>query len=86
MDRRVQRFYYETIGPYWPAERRHVEDGYRSLMFPFKETSLSPIAIEVWWALDDLVGYLNTWSAVRAAEQALGSNPVESFRDDLREE
>src|SRR5687768_2271501 len=55
MDRRVQRFYHETIGPYWPAERRHVEDGYRSLMFPFKETRLSPLAIEVWWALDDLV-------------------------------
>lgn len=40
VDREVQRFYYETIGPYWPAERRHVEEGYRSLPFPFQEVSL----------------------------------------------
>lgn len=86
VDRAVQRFYHQTIGPYWPAERRHVEDGYRSLTFPFHETLLSPLAIEAWWALDDLVGYISTWSAVSAAEHALGSKLMEGFRDELRHE
>jgi SAM-dependent methyltransferase len=84
MEPHIQRFYYETIGPYWPVERRHVEDGYRSLTFPFEEVSLPLLAIEVWWTLDDLAGYINTWSAVRAAHEALGSNPVERLREDLR--
>lgn len=86
IDRIVQRFYYETIGPYWPAERRHVEEGYRNLPFPFCETRIPKLAIEVSWRLEDLVGYVNTWSAVKAAEKALGLNPVEHFRDELRKE
>lgn len=84
VDPLVQRFYYETIGPYWPRERRHVEDGYRSLPFPFQETRLPDLAIEVTWRLDDLVGYINTWSAVRAAEKALGMNPSGQFEEELR--
>ena len=83
-DPAVQRFYYDTIGPYWPAERRHVEDGYRGLPFPFHETRLPDLAIEVSWTLDDLVGYINTWSAVRAAEKALGTNPAVEFEQELR--
>lgn len=82
----VQHFYYDTIGSYWPAERRHVEDGYRSLPFPFKEVALPPLAIEVQWCLDDLIGYLNTWSAVKAAEKALGSNPVDALAEILLKE
>jgi len=86
VDLAVQRFYYDTVGPYWPAERRHVEDGYRSLPFPFKEVALAPLAIQAQWCLDDLIGYLHTWSAVKAAEKALGSNPVEALADILRKE
>ena len=84
VDPLVQRFYHETIGPYWPAERRHVEDGYRGLPFPFQETRLADLAIEVTWTLDDLVGYINTWSAVKAAEKAFGANPATKFDQELR--
>lgn len=84
VDDAVQRFYYETIGPYWPPERRHVEGGYRNLPFPFKEVALPPLAIDVDWGLDDLIGYIGTWSAVKAAVKATGSNPVEALDLTLR--
>lgn len=86
VDSALQHFYYETISPYWPAERRHVEDGYRSLPFPFEEIAFPPLAIDVQWNLDDLIGYLNTWSAVKAAEEASGSNPAEALAATLRKE
>ncbi len=86
VDQIVQRFYYETIAPYWPAERRHVEEGYRSLPFPFPETRLPYLAIEVSWQLEDLVGYVNPWSAVKAAEKVLGSSPVMELEEELRKE
>lgn len=79
----LQNFYSEIVGPYWPPERRHVEDGYRSLPFPFREIAAPPLAIEVSWTLDALLGYVDTWSAVRGAEKALGRAPVESFRQDM---
>lgn len=86
MNQQVQRFYRETVGSYWPPERRHVEDGYRCLIFPFREIDVSPLNMEAWWDLDDLVGYIGTWSAVKAAEEALGSSVLEPFRDEIAHE
>ncbi|MFJ3055370.1 class I SAM-dependent methyltransferase [Herbaspirillum sp. NPDC087042] len=84
IDEIVQKFYYQTIGPYWPPERRHVEEGYASLAFPFAPLDLPPLAIEVQWNVDDLIGYIHTWSAVKAAQKALGGNPADDFATELR--
>jgi SAM-dependent methyltransferase len=85
VDAIVQHFYRRTVAPYWPPERRHVEDGYRSLPFPFRETSLPPMTIDVDWRLEDVIGYVGTWSAVGAARQALGVDPVDAFAVELAE-
>ncbi|MGO4573862.1 class I SAM-dependent methyltransferase [Microvirga sp. 2TAF3] len=79
----IQHFYKDVIGPYWPPERRHVEEGYRAFDFPFKELSPPPLAIEVQWRVADFIGYAETWSAVRGTEKALGREPVESFQREL---
>ena len=39
--------------------------------------------IEVSWSLADLLGYVDTWSAVRGAEKAIGRTPIEAFRAQL---
>jgi SAM-dependent methyltransferase len=79
----LQKFYSSIVGPYWPPERHHVEEGYRSLPFPFDELQAPPLWIEVSWSLFDLLGYVDTWSAVRGAEKALGSAPIEAFRAEV---
>ena len=83
IDSTIQHFYQDVVGPYWPPERRYVEEGYRSFAFPFDEITLPPLAIEVNWRAQDLIGYARTWSATRAAEKALGAAPVEAFTRDL---
>ncbi len=79
----VQHFYRNVAGPYWPPERRHVEEGYRSLPFPFAEFVAPDLAITVAWRLPDLVGYVETWSALRGLETAVGRAPVDAFQDAL---
>ena len=79
----VKHFYWKVVGPYWPPERRHVEEGYRSFDFPFAEFAAPPLAIEAAWTFDALTGNVDTWSAVKAAEKALGRAPVERFREQL---
>lgn len=79
----IQHFYRNVVGPYWPPERRHVESGYREFDFPFEELQAPPLAIEVRWRAAELIGYADTWSAVRGAEKALGRGPIEAFGQDL---
>lgn len=81
----VQRFYHDVVGPYWPPERRHVEAGYRSLPFPFPEIAAPDLAITVAWSLADLLGYVETWSALRGLENAVGRGPVDAFHAALAE-
>ena len=80
----VRHFYDAVVGPYWPPERRHVEDGYRALPFPFAEIDGPDLAITVAWSLDDLTGYIETWSALRGLEKAVGRAPVAAFHAALR--
>lgn len=72
----LDRFYYETVGDCWPPERRHVENGYADLAFPFRELAPPVCAMAVDWNLDDLAGYLRSWSAVSRYRERYGSDPV----------
>lgn len=76
MDEIFQRFYSETIGPYWPPERKWIDDGYRSLDFPFGEITAPSFAIEVEWNLSRLLDYLSTWSAVKRYRADTGRDPL----------
>ncbi|MFD0896030.1 class I SAM-dependent methyltransferase [Luteolibacter ambystomatis] len=84
IDAVIDEFYDGTIGSYWPPERRIVESGYRTLPFPFEETQLPPLAIELHWRFEDLIAYLGTWSAVKAAEKELGPEVMPRFAEKLR--
>jgi SAM-dependent methyltransferase len=83
VDAVIQHFYNEIVGAYWPPERRHVENGYREFAFPFDEWAAPSLAITVEWRVADLVGYTDTWSAVRGVEKALGRSPIPAFERDL---
>jgi SAM-dependent methyltransferase len=85
VDAVVYDFYYNVVGPYWPRERVLVDDGYRSLAFPFEEIEPPAFAIQLEWSLDDLFGYLSTWSPVRRYIAANGSDPMELVRAPLVE-
>lgn len=63
IDGLVDDFYGATVGPYWPPERRHVEEAYRSLPFPFTEVPAGQFTMEFTWTVNEFLGYLRTWSA-----------------------
>lgn len=79
----IGQFYSKTIGPYWPPERWHVEDGYRNFPFPFDEIDPPDLAINVDWSLVDFLGYIGTWSAVHAVRKETRRDPMPAFADAL---
>jgi hypothetical protein len=80
VDEVVTSLYEGIVGPYWPAERRHVESGYRDLPFPFEPLPAPPLRLEADWPLQRLTSYLASWSAVQRCKDATGRDPVEAVR------
>jgi SAM-dependent methyltransferase len=83
VDAVVDAFYANVIGSYWPPERRHVEQAYRSLPFPLDEFAAPPFALENDWTLDVAMAYLGTWSAVQRYRDATGADPLPALRAEL---
>lgn len=83
LDERFRHFYYEEIGPYWPAERALVDSGYATLYFPFEELAGPCLAIRLEWNLAEFLGYLSTWSAVRRARESGQEQLLQRFAADI---
>jgi len=80
VDRSVDRFYHEVVGPHWPAERRHVENRYADLAFPFARVASPDFATVRQWTLAQLLGYVRSWSATSRMQRATGSDPVPALQ------
>jgi SAM-dependent methyltransferase len=79
----LDHFYDQTLAPWWPPQRRWVDQAYAGLPFPGHEWPFpSNLWIERQWDLQALMGYLGTWSAVQAARQA-GIDPLPPLQQEF---
>jgi SAM-dependent methyltransferase len=83
IDAIVRRFYSDVVGPFWPPERRITEERYQTIEFPFAEFAAPNFVIEQPLTLDEVAGYIRTWSAARAFVKERGQDPVEGLLDEL---
>lgn len=83
LDAAIDRFHDETVGPYWPSERKLVDEGYKSFALPIVEVPAPALAIEATLTLPELLGYLRTWSAVGKYQSVHGSDPVTDLAPEL---
>lgn len=83
VNRLVQDYYANVVGPYWPPERALIESGYRTITLPFAEISPPPFRMETRWNLHELLGYFSTWSATNRYIKANGRNPLEPLAQAL---
>jgi ubiquinone/menaquinone biosynthesis C-methylase UbiE len=84
IDALMLSFYKDTLRGYWPAERALVDAGYSGIAFPFAGRSAPRFEMERNWTLEQLSGYLETWSAVTRYQKANGESPVGRFVTALR--
>lgn len=85
LQERFGRFYWNEIGSYWPPERKLVDTAYAGIDFPFEQRSAPAMHIRKDWNLDELLGYISTWSAVRHVKEAAGETLLTSFAAELGE-
>jgi len=84
IDAAIHHLYGDLVAPYWPIERRLVETGYSDIDFPFSEIVPEAFAMEAEWTLDELTGYLRTWSAVKRYLADKDSDPVSEIEPVLQ--
>lgn len=68
--------YRAVVEPYWPPGRVHIDTGYRDLTLPWPAVDAPPIVMTAAWTRDELLGYLQTWSATVKLVEREGREPV----------
>ncbi len=66
--------FYESINSYWPPERQLVNNQYKIITFPFTEIKYPQILMKKEWTINQLVGYLLTWSSTQRFINNQGQN------------
>ena len=72
IDRWLQHFYRETLAGYWPERIRYLDQRYKTLPFPFEQIQPPEFEMETTWSLENLVGFLASWSAVKKLVEVRG--------------
>lgn len=75
----IRRLSEEIVGSYWPPERKYVLDNYRTIKFPFEAAELPAFNMTALWSLDELLGYLATWSSVVYYKADKGHDPLDEI-------
>lgn len=83
VDRVIHHLYYEILQDHWDKERRYLDEDYKTMPFPFAEIPSPRFESRYDWNFEQLMGYLNTWSAVKNYIKSNGGNPLEIIEKDL---
>ncbi|HUS35953.1 MAG TPA: class I SAM-dependent methyltransferase [Verrucomicrobiae bacterium] len=83
IDELVQDFHYNRIGPYWPPGREIVEEGYRTLPFPFPEITTPQFEMTARWNLQQLLGYFSSWSGTKRYIESNGKSPLPQLEAEM---
>jgi ubiquinone/menaquinone biosynthesis C-methylase UbiE len=81
----LRRSMFETLGAYWPPERRHVYDEYRSIPFPFERIPAPSLSLVEEWSQAQLAGYMRTWSATTQYRATHEDDPIVAVERELGE-
>ncbi|TAE21161.1 MAG: class I SAM-dependent methyltransferase [Candidatus Kapaibacterium sp.] len=83
IDATMQDFY-QFVRPYFPPERRWVDEKYATIDFPFAEISTPDFFMEAAWNLEDVLGYYRSWSGVARYQTEHGESPLSRAEAALR--
>lgn len=83
IDSVIADFYDNVIGRYWDKERRFIDESYKTIPFPFNEIRSPNFVNTQQWTLEHLIGYLNTWSAVKHFIKQNNYNPIDKLQSDI---
>jgi SAM-dependent methyltransferase len=83
IDKILDGYYLETVGPFWSPRIRYVDEHYATIPFPFEPVATPMIELKSIWSLDEMEGYLESWSATQEFMGVKGYDPVQEMHPQL---
>ncbi len=83
IDPLISHYYTEVLGQYWPERIRYLEQGYKTIPFPFEEIIPPSFVMEIDWNLIQFAGFLDSWSATQRYKAQQGTHPLEIIWPEL---
>jgi ubiquinone/menaquinone biosynthesis C-methylase UbiE len=83
-DAAFQRRVLDVLAGAWPEQNRMLWNGYRDVPMPFAPIEAPAFHIDVHWTLEQLVGYVGTWSATKRYLAESHPEWLGELRDQLR--
>ncbi len=77
------RLYRGLLAPFWPVERKHIENAYADLAFPFRAIAAPGFTLRQQWTLDQYLDYLRSWSASQRHLREKGIDAVDAIQSDM---
>jgi hypothetical protein len=85
LDLLIQHFYTAVVGPYWDENRRHIDDEFARIPFPFAKVQQRRFEERQHWDAERFLRYLQTWSSVQRYQQQVGEKPLKLIEQPLQE-
>jgi hypothetical protein len=83
IDRILEHYLREVLAGYWPDRFHYVHEQYRTLPFPFDELTPPNLTMETHWGVEDIFGFLQSWSGSANFEKRRGEGPIQQIREQL---
>lgn len=84
IDAVVRNYYRETLDGYWPDRFQYLEHRYRTLPFPFDELEPPELFMKTEWGLDQMLGFILSWSGTHNFIEENGEQALEPIFDELQ--
>ena len=83
LDAFIAQLEVEILAGCWPERLHYLQEHYQTLPFPFDEEPAPEFVMEAEWSLDHLVGFFDSWSAVRRYEENHSFHPLRPVWNDF---
>jgi SAM-dependent methyltransferase len=81
----IRDYSINTVGAWWPPERRWVDLGYRGMPFPCADIETPDFEIRLDLTLEEVLAYLRTWSSTQRCIKETGVDPCVKLGERLKE-
>ncbi len=73
----IQKVGKVTLNDYWSPQPKYIWNEYKTIPFPFIEIKHPEFKQTIEWNMNELIGYLTTWSATQKYIKFHGSHPID---------